>query len=76
MSSGYQPIEDYGVIDAGVCRSALAQSLQSDELDHRVRRRHLSSVQPMPFREGTAYQGAEQPTTYRTPDCKEADIVG
>ena len=30
----------------------------------------------MPFREGTAYQGAEQPTPYRTPDRKEADIVG
>ena len=30
----------------------------------------------MPFREGTAYQRAEQPTPYRTPDRKEADIVG
>jgi hypothetical protein len=30
----------------------------------------------MPFREGTAYQGAEQPTPYRTPDRKEADPVG
>jgi hypothetical protein len=30
----------------------------------------------MPFREGTAHQGAEQPDPYRTPDRKEADIVG
>jgi hypothetical protein len=29
----------------------------------------------MPFREGMAEQGAEQPTPYRTPDRKEADIV-
>ena len=30
----------------------------------------------MPLWEGTTYQGAEQPTPYRTPDRKEADIVG